>query len=105
MAATVPRTEQAGKAQSPAREKPGAAKPRKLGFNQARELEAMPARIQALEAEQAQLGARLADPALYAKPPQDVRQLQQRYAAIEEELTACLTRWEELEAMRDRAGA
>jgi ATP-binding cassette subfamily F protein uup len=78
---------------------------RKLGFNQARELELMPARIKALEAEQTQIAARLADPALYGKPAAEVTQLQKRYAAIEEELTAALKRWEELEAMRDKAGA
>ena len=65
----------------------------------------MPARIQALETEQAQIGARLADPALYSGAPDEIRQLQKRYAAIEEELTVCLRRWEELEAMRDQAGA
>ena len=80
-------------------------RPRKIGFNQARELDAMPARIQALEAEQAHLEARLADPALYANPSEDMKKLQRRYAAIEEELTACLKRWEELEALRDQAGA
>ena len=64
----------------------------------------MPARIQALETEQARIGARLADPLLYGKPADEIKQLQQRYAAIDEELTACLGRWEELEAMRDQAG-
>jgi ATP-binding cassette subfamily F protein uup len=78
---------------------------RKLGFKQARELDEMPARIQALEAEQEQLNARLADPTLYNKPSPEVRQLQLRHAAVEEEITVCLRRWEELEAMRDHAGA
>ena len=87
------------------RDRPAPTRSRKLGFNQTRELEAMPARIESLESEQKQLGARLADPALYSKPADEQRQLQQRYAAIDEELTACLRRWEELEAMRDRAGA
>ena len=65
----------------------------------------MPARIQALETEAARIGARLADPALYAGAPDEIAPLQKRYAAIEEELTACLTRWEELEALRSEAGA
>ena len=89
----------------PSRERAAASRPRKLGFNQARELDAMPARIQALEAEQAQIAARLADPALYSVAHDDIRQVQKRYAAIEEELSACLTRWEKLEAMRKEAGA
>jgi len=86
-------------------ERPAPQRARKLGFNQARELDAMPGRIQALETEQAQLGARLADPALYSKAPDELVQLQKRYAAIEEELSACLARWEELEQLRDQAGA
>ena len=89
----------------PSRERAAASRPRKLGFNQARELDAMPARIQALEAEQAQIAARLADPALYSVAPDEIRHVQKRHAAIEEELSACLTRWEELEAMRKEAGA
>jgi len=87
------------------RERSAPQRSRKLGFNQARELETMPARIKALEAEQSQVGARLADPALYGKPADEITQLQKRYAAIDEELTACLKRWEELEALRDKAGA
>ncbi len=88
---------------APARDRPAGARPRKLGFNQMRELEAMPARIQALETEQAELSARLADPALYARPAEEILALQRRFAAIEEELTACLGRWEELETLRDQA--
>ncbi|MEO8004123.1 MAG: ATP-binding cassette domain-containing protein [Betaproteobacteria bacterium] len=87
------------------RARAAAPKVRKLGFKQAKELEAMPGRIQALETEQAQLGLRLAEPGLYSKPAEEVRQLQQRYAAIDDELTGCLTRWEELEAMRTQDSA
>jgi len=92
-------------AKPPSRDRSVTQRPRKLGFKQARELDEMPARIQALETEQGQLNARLADPLLYSKPASEIRQLQQRHAAIEEELTACLRRWEELEALRDHAGA
>ena len=90
---------------APSRARPAPQRPRKLSFGQTRELEAMPARIQALETEQAQIGARLADPALYSRAPDEIRPMQQRYAAIEEELSACLKRWEALEALRDQAGA
>ena len=90
---------------APSRERPASQRPRKLGFNQVRELDAMPGRIQALETEQAQISARLADPALYNRAPDEIKLLQKRFAAIDGELTACLSRWEELEAMRDPAGA
>ena len=100
-------SQQADEGAKPAvsRERPALQRPRKLGFNQAKELEAMPARIRALESEQAQISARLGDPALYGGAPDEIRQLQQRYAGIDGELTTCLSRWEELEAMRDKAGA
>jgi ATP-binding cassette subfamily F protein uup len=104
-AARASRQSAEGAKPAPSRERPVSQRPRKLGFNQARELEAMPARMQALETEQAQIGARLADPALYSGAPDEIRQMQKRYAAIEEELTTCLKRWEDLEALRDQAGA
>ena len=103
--AQAARQPEAGTKPTPSRERATPQRSRKLGFNQARELETMPARIKALEAEQVQLGARLADPALYGKPAAEITQVQKRFAAIDEELTACLKRWEELEAMRDQAGA
>jgi ATP-binding cassette subfamily F protein uup len=104
-AARASRQSERSEKPAPARERTASQRPRKLGFNQARELEALPARIQALETEQAQIGARLADPALYSGVPDEIKQLQKRHAAIDEELTACLNRWEALEALRDQAGA
>ncbi|MFT4103716.1 MAG: hypothetical protein QM674_22345, partial [Burkholderiaceae bacterium] len=83
------------------------ARPARLSYKEQRELEQLPARIDALEAEQAALQARLADPATYqpARPgaagddaAQTVRALQARSAAIEAELLDCLGRWEALES-------
>ena len=70
----------------------------RLGYKEARELEALPARIEALEAEQAKLVARLADPSLYQQAPQDAVRLHARSEAIEAELLEVLARWEALEA-------
>ena len=58
----------------------------------------MPARIDALEKEQAEITAKLSDPALYRDTPDEAARLQKRNAQIEEELVALLTRWEELGA-------
>jgi ATP-binding cassette subfamily F protein uup len=77
---------------------------RKLSFAEAKELEGLPARIEALERQHADIGRRLADPALYRDQPQEVQRLNQRYAAIDRELTSFLVRWEELEAAQARAG-
>jgi ATP-binding cassette subfamily F protein uup len=71
---------------------------RKLGFKEQRELQEMPARIEALEAEQREIGARLASSALYTDEPQRVGELQARYAQIEDELMKALERWETLSA-------
>jgi ATP-binding cassette subfamily F protein uup len=69
---------------------------KKLGNKEQRELDSLPARIEALEQEQAVLRAGLADVNLYAKDPQRATALYQRDAAIDEEILAALARWEEL---------
>jgi ATP-binding cassette subfamily F protein uup len=89
---------------APARERVSPARARKLSFAESKELEALPARIEALEREQADIGRRLADPSLYREQPQDVQRLNRRYAAIDRELTSILARWEELEAVQTRSG-
>ena len=68
----------------------------KLSYKEQRELDALPARIEALEAEQKALNDQLADPALYAREPQRAAELHARHAAIDEELMAALERWEAL---------
>jgi len=81
---------------------PGNAKPptkqRKLSYKEQRELEGLPERIAALEAEQKQLQADLADPKLYASDAAKVAQLHARDGAIETELMQALERWELLSA-------
>ncbi len=73
-------------------------KPTKLSFKEARELEALPASIAALEAEQADITRSLADAKLYKDEPERVGSLQRRYSDIESELMERLARWEDLEA-------
>ena len=69
----------------------------RLSFNEKRELEQLPDRIAALEAEQSALQARLADPTLYQEAPQEVTQCTARLEALEGEIEAAMERWEELE--------
>lgn len=73
-------------------------RPDKLSFKEKRELEQLPARIAALETEQTNIQAQLADPALYRERPQDVASLKERVEEIELELLNALERWEALEA-------
>jgi len=69
---------------------------RKLGFKEQRELDELPARIDALEAEQRAIAERLAGAELYLREPQQVAVLQARYAQIDGELAQAMARWEDL---------
>ena len=71
---------------------------RKLGFKEQRELDELPARIEALEAEQRQITQQLSDPALYAAGPARAAALNARYAEIDDLLLATMERWEALSA-------
>ncbi len=70
----------------------------KLSWKEAKELAELPQHIAALEAEQKQIGERLADPALYQAQPQAARELSARLREIDEQLLALLDRWEALES-------
>ena len=91
------------RATTPARTEAAAAgndKPRKLTWKESQELEALPARIEQLDADLAAVHARLADPALYREAGGEVPGLQARLAALDAELAGVYARWEELEARR-----
>ena len=87
-----------GSGQGPAQKK---AKP---SYKEMRDLDALPAQIAALEAEQKTVEARLADPATYARTDAaavaEAAKLKQRFDAIEVELLAALERWDVLEKKR-----
>ena len=85
-------------AAAPAAAKEPAAKPRKLSYKEQRELDELPALIEALEAEQKELGDLLAKAELYASEPKRAAEAQVRYAQIDDELMAALERWESLSA-------
>ena len=69
---------------------------KKLSYRDQRELDALPERIKALEAEQSTLRAELADGSLYVADPKRAVHLQTRDVQIDEELMGCLERWEAL---------
>jgi ATP-binding cassette subfamily F protein uup len=70
----------------------------KLSYKDQRELEALPDIIAALEAEQEQLSAKLADGSWFTTDAQAATQATTRLAEIEQELMDKLERWTELEA-------
>lgn len=73
-------------------------KTRKLSFKEQRELDGLPEKIAALEAEQAGINALLADGTLYARDNPRALQLASRNTAIDTELLDALERWELLGA-------
>lgn len=75
-------------------------RPRKFLNRERRELEEMPARIEAFEAEQEKLSEQLWSPELYRTEPEKVVAAEKRLAEIEKEMAAAYARWDELEAIR-----
>jgi ATP-binding cassette subfamily F protein uup len=71
---------------------------RKLSYKEQRELDELPGRIEALEAEQAQLHTLLADGSLFASDNPRAVAATARVAEIEDSLMAALERWETLGA-------
>jgi len=72
---------------------------RKLSFNEKRELQELPPRIEAMEQEIETLHTRLADPELYKSAANDVSTAKQRLETLEAELENAYHRWQELESI------
>jgi ATP-binding cassette subfamily F protein uup len=89
-----------------AEESKAAAKPtRKLTNKERTELEKLPARIEVLETEQAALIEKLADVGIYRRDPTGAVAAKARLDTIEQEHATAFARWEELEAVKNAAGA
>lgn len=70
--------------------------PRKLSYKEARELEGLPGRMEALEAEISEIESALADPTIYSRDNARAMSLTERLPLAREELDAAETRWLEL---------
>ena len=81
------------------RQKPKSEGPRRLTFKEQRELENLPQRIEALEAEQKDLYDAMADPEFYKQDSEQIVQARSRLETLEVELQEAYARWEDLEAM------
>lgn len=77
-----------------------ATKRRKLSFKEQREFEAMPQRIEELEARKSELDARVADPTFYSRPQVELRDTLAALQALSTEIETAYDRWAELEARR-----
>jgi len=76
------------------------AKPRKLSFNEQRELEGMEGQIHAAEAEVARIEGLFADPEFFRKHAAQVNRLTDELETAKSNVTKYYARWEELEAVR-----
>ena len=72
----------------------------KLGFNQQKELDALPQTIECLEREQQELFQTMGDPELYKKDRADIVATNDRLEELKRLLAEAYARWEELEQIR-----
>jgi ATP-binding cassette subfamily F protein uup len=75
---------------------------RKLTNKERKELEELPAQIEAFEAEQAKLGAKLADPVFYQRERSAAAEVKARLDVLERQHAIAFARWEELGAARPK---
>ncbi|OQY98919.1 MAG: ABC transporter ATP-binding protein [Candidatus Brocadia sp. UTAMX2] len=76
-------------------------RPRKLTFKEQRELEALPQRIEDLEAEQHQLYQAMSDPLFFQKGKEEIANIKARASSLTGELAEAYQRWETLEGLRE----
>jgi len=79
-------------------ESAGARPPRKRSYKEQRELEELPSRIEALEAEQQQLQAAVASADFYKRPAAEIHESLARLEELETLLLAAYTRWDALDS-------
>ena len=75
--------------------------PNRLGFNERRELEEMPERIEALESELQELTSRMGSADFYSQEGEAIKLASQRLAELNEELEAAYLRWETLSRLEE----
>ncbi len=87
----LPRTSQNSQLPTP-NSPPKTEKPKRLSYNEKREYEGLPAKIEALEKEESELNARLSDPDIYKEAASDIKAWQARLDTIPAELESLLER-------------
>lgn len=71
---------------------------KKLSYNEQRELNSFPEKIDALEKEQGMLYAAMSDPKFYQREGTEILSIKERVAALERMLEEAYARWEQLES-------
>ena len=96
----APPRQESRPAPSPAPAKAAPKSGARLGYKEQRELAALPATIEKLEAEQASLSAELSDGSIYQRDRDRALLVQERLGMLAKELGAAYARWEALEGQR-----
>jgi ATP-binding cassette subfamily F protein uup len=73
---------------------------KKLSYKEQKELDGLPAQIEALEAQIAELHTAMAVPEFYKQSGDQIAAVQAQLKGLEENLTAAFVRWETLESLR-----
>ena len=98
---TPPSVKDAAKPSKP-EPSPKPSRPRRLKYDERRELEALPTRIETLEQEIAALHQTLADPSFYQQDRGRIVEAKSRLEDIEQQLREAYARWETLEALDEK---
>ncbi len=94
----VATVEKPAKKQTPTQPKAKPAR-KKLGFNEQKELKAIPRKIEKLEQQIEALQQQMAEPDFYKQPAEEISEAQQNLASLEKELEQLFERWEALESV------
>jgi ABC transport system ATP-binding/permease protein len=94
---TLPAAEKPGSEKSKNKTPPPSAAPKKLGYMQQRELDALPGRIESLEARQQELFQIMSAPEFYRREVERIAALKQELDQVEQALEKAFARWEVLE--------
>ncbi|HPA16880.1 MAG TPA: ATP-binding cassette domain-containing protein [Verrucomicrobiae bacterium] len=103
--AMAPAGKVAGSEPEPAPPKGRPPKPRKFLNREQAELDAMPQRIERLEAAVHALAEKLADPQTYTDFPESIPAIHEEMKKIQNDIARQYARWEELEALKREFGA
>jgi len=77
-------------------------KPRRLTYKERQEVEALPEKIESLEAEQSELHGRMGEADFYRQPGDRITAAIERLEAVKLELEGLYARWQELESLPQR---
>ncbi len=101
--ATITESRQPDAAREPERgESRRSARPPRLSYNEVRELDALPDKIDALEAERRALTERIASTDFYKEAPDAIRDTLSRADILEKEITNAYERWDDLQERRGK---